>query len=114
MIFNYDGKLEENVARGGTFDITGTGAVIDKQFFGFTPSSGAVLAVIKGVPVKSSLSTLTAIRAAEVDLAAFFLTALTDPLTEDLYRVDGYIITNVQFTSGTGHFFKTLNQVTAE
>jgi hypothetical protein len=114
MIFKFDSNSDEDLARGGTFDITGTGAVIDKQFFGFIPSEGAVLAVIKGVPVRSSLSTLTAIRAAEVDLASFFLTALTDPLTADFYRVDGYIITNVQFTSGTGHFFKTLNQVTAE
>jgi len=114
MIFKFDGNLDEALARGGIFDITGTAAVIDKQFFGFTPSYGAVLAVIKGVPVavSTNLKTLAAIRAAEVDLAAFFLTALTDPLTDDFYRVDGHIITYVQFASGTGRFYKTISQVT--
>jgi len=115
MIFKFDSPEEENVAAGGTFDITGTGAVIDKQYFGFAPSAGAVLAVIKGVKVSNTtnLYTLAEIRDVEVDLAGFVLTALTDALTEDFYRVDGHIITNIQFTSGTGHFYKMIHQVSA-
>jgi hypothetical protein len=114
MLFKYDSPEEESLAKGGTFDITGTGAVIDKQFATFTPSAGAVLAVIKGVPATQNiiLNTLAEIRAVEVDLASFFLTALTDALTEDLYRVGGYIITYIQLASGTIHGYKTISQVT--
>lgn len=115
MIFKYDSPEEEAIAKGGTFDITGTGAVIDKQFSTFTPSDGAVLAVIKGVPATENiiLNTLSEIRDAEVDVTTVFLTALTDALTADLYRVDGYIITYIQLTSGTIHAYKTINQVSA-
>jgi hypothetical protein len=114
MLFKYDSPEEESLAKGGTFDITGTGAVIDKQFATFTPSDGAVLAVIKGVSATENITlfTLAEIRAVEVDLASLFLTALTDALTGDLYRVKGYIITNIQLTSGTIHANRTINQVT--
>lgn len=115
MIYNYDSHVDELLVRGGTFDITGTNAVTNKQFWGFEASAGTVLAAIKGIPLKGSYTTLTEITAAEVDLASFFLTTLTDPLFGSTsYRVDGYIITNIDLTSGSLHCYKTKEQVTAE
>lgn len=114
MIIKHDGTLEEQQARGGSFDITGTAAVIDKQFWGFNASDGAVLEAIKGVAVGSSLSTLAAIRTVEVDISGVFLTAVTDPLfANSLYVVDGYIITSIKLTSGSLHPYKTIRQITA-
>jgi hypothetical protein len=111
---NYDSQVDEALARGGSFDITGTSAVINKQFMGFQASDGAVLAVIKGIPLNSTASTLALIRTAEVDLASYFLTTLTDPLFANaLYRVDGYIITKIQLTSGSLHCYKTKTQISA-
>ncbi len=113
MIANYDSQTDEIVARGGTFDITGTTAVTNKQFFGFDASDGAVLSVLKGIPVKTSVATFVAITAAEVDLGAFLLTSLTDPLLAKFYRVDGYIITNIKLTSGTLHCYKIKTQISS-
>jgi len=109
---NYDSQIDELVARGGSFDITGIAAVLNMQAWGFNASDGAVLAVIKGIPINNTASTLAQIRAAEVDLASYFLTALTDPLfAGTIYRVDGYIITKFQLTSGSLHLFKTKTQI---
>jgi len=114
MIHKYDDQLQELLARGGTFDITGTNAVTNKQFWGFNASDGAVLNVLKGIPVNSNVTTLADITAIEVDLLPILLTAGTDPLFAGvIYRVDGYIITNIDLTSGSLHCFKTKNQITA-
>jgi len=108
----YGEKLDELLARSGTFDITGTAAVSNKNFFAFTPSDGAVLEAIKGIPLKSAASTTTEITSAEVDLATYFLTTLTDPLVNELYRVPGYIITHIKLTSGTIHGYLAEDQPT--
>lgn len=114
MIVQYDSDFSELLAVGGSFDITGVGAVTNKQYWGFNASEGAVLAVIKGIPLKAVITTLATITAQEVDLAAFFLTALTDPLTAiGIYRVDGYIITNIQMASGSLHCYKKETQISA-
>jgi len=113
MYANYDSQTDEIVARGGTFDITGTTAVTNKQFFGFDASGGAVLSVLKGIPLKTSVATLAQITAAEVDLGAILLTTLTDPLLAKFYRVDGYIITNIKLTSGTLHCYKIKSQISS-
>lgn len=114
MIHKYDDQLQELLARGGTFDITGTNAVTNKQFWGFNASDGAVLNVLKGIPVNSNVTTLAGITAIEVDLLPILLTTGTDPLFAGvIYRVDGYIITNIDLTSGSLHCFKTKNQITA-
>ena len=108
----YDEQMDEILARHGTFDITGTSAVSNKNFWGFTPEAGTVLAAIKGIPLKSTATTAAEITAAEVALESFFLTTLTDPLLAQLYRVPGYIITHIQLTSGTLHCYKTEEQPT--
>ena len=109
-----DDNLDELVARGGTFDITGTNAVTNKQFWGFNASDGAVLDTLKGIPEETSVTTLASITAAEVDLSAVMFTALSDPLFASvIYRADGYIITNVKLTSGSLHLYKTQTQITA-
>ena len=108
----YGEKLEELLARSGTFDITGTAAVSNMNFFAFTPSDGAVLEAIKGIPLKSAASTTAEITAAEADLASHFLTGLTDPLMNELYRVPGYIITHIKLTSGTIHGYLAEDQPT--
>jgi len=114
MIFNYDSQMDELLARGGSFDITGTTAVTNKQFWGFNASDGAVINAILGVPLKTSAATLTAIRAAEVDISALILTGASDPLFAGcIYRADGYIITSIDLTSGSLHCYKTKEQVTA-
>lgn len=113
MKVDYNSQIDELVARGGTFDITGTNAVTNKQFYGFDASDGAVLSVLKGIPIGTSVTTLAGITTAEVDLASFLLTALTDPLLAKFYRVDGYIITNIKLTSGTLHCYKTKTQISA-
>jgi outer membrane protein assembly factor BamB len=111
---SFDGHADDLLARGGTFDITGTGAVTNKQFWGFNASDGAVLDTLKGIPVTGSLETLAEITAAEVDISGILLTAKTDPLFAGvIYRVDGYIITNVKLTSGSLHCYKTKNPVSA-
>ena len=115
-IFKFEGYEDELLARGGTFDITGTTIVENKQFWGFNASDGAVLAAIKGVPVSTTTkyADLAAIRTAEEDISALLLTAGTDPLFAGvLYRVDGYIITAIDLTSGSLHCYKTLAQVSA-
>jgi hypothetical protein len=110
----YDSQLDEALARGGSFDITGTTAVVNKQFWGFNASEGAVLEAIKGIPLGSTASTLALIRTAEVDISAGFLTTVTDPLFAGvIYRVDGYIITSVKLTSGSLHCYKTKTQISA-
>ena len=110
----YDNQIDEMIARYGTFDITGTDAVTDKMFYGFVASEGAVLAVIKGVPIKNAASSAAEVTAAEVDIESFFLTTLTDPLFGSIiYRADVYVITNIQLTSGSLHCIKTSKQPTA-
>jgi hypothetical protein len=113
MYANYDGQLDEAVARGGTFDITGTTIVVDKQYFGFDASDGAILNSIKGIPLNTKVTTLAEIRASEVDVSGFFLTAVSDPLLGKFYRVDGYVITSIKLTSGTLHCYKTKDQISA-
>ena len=110
----YDAQLDELLARGGTFDITGTTAVTNKQYWGFVASDGAVLNTIKGIPLKQAVTTLAEITAAEVDISSHFLTTVSDPLIGGtVYRVDGYIITYVKLTSGTLHCFKTNTQISS-
>lgn len=110
----YDSQMDEMLARGGSFDITGTTAVTDKQFWGFNASEGAVMESIKGIPLKSTASTLAAITAAEVDISSYFLTTVTDPLLGNvLYRADGYIITSIKLTSGTLHCYKMKDQISS-
>jgi hypothetical protein len=114
MILKREGYYDEQNARGGTFDITGTSAVTDKQIWGFNASEGAVFEVIKGVAIGTNVSTLTEIRAAEVDVPLIFLTALTDELFGSvIYTVDGYIITSIKLTSGSLHCYKQPTQITA-
>jgi len=114
MKLMFDDHVDEMLARGGSFDITGVNAVTNKQFMGFHASSGAVIDTIKGVALKTSVTTLAGITAAEVDLKGFFLTGASDPLFADvIYRVDGYIITNIKLTSGSLHCYKTLTQISA-
>jgi len=107
----FDSNLDELLARGGSFDITGTDAVTGKQFWGFNASDGAVLETIKGIPLKSAAATLAEITAAEVNITVL-LTTVTDPLLGGtIYRAKGYIITNVKLTSGTFHGFLMKNQI---
>jgi len=108
----YGDHTDELLARWGTFDITGTAAVSNMNFFAFTPSDGAVLEAIKGIPLKSAASTTAEITAAEVALESYFLTGLTDPLLNELYRVPGYIITHIKLTSGNVHAYLTKDQPT--
>jgi hypothetical protein len=111
---DYDSQTDELLARGGSFDITGTDAVINKQFWGFNASDGAVLNAIKGVAVKTTVTNLASIRTAEVDVSALLLTTVSDPLfAGTIYRVDGYIITSIDLTSGSLHCFKTKPQISA-
>jgi hypothetical protein len=110
----FDNQIDELLALGGTFDITGTGSVTNKQFWGFNASDGAVLNILKGIPLKTAITNLASITAAEVDLTGMILTNGGDPLFGGLiYRVDGYIITNVKLTSGSLHLYKTNNQITS-
>ncbi|TSA56917.1 hypothetical protein D4R42_02660 [bacterium] len=113
MYAHFDDTTDEIVAKGGTFDITGTDAVTNKQYWGFDADADTVLAVIKGIPLKTAVTTLADITSAEVNLASYFLTTLTDPLLAQFYRVDGYIITNIQLTSGTLHCYKVKEQITS-
>jgi hypothetical protein len=114
MILKYDSQLDEALARGGSFDITGTDAVIDKQFWGFNASDGAVINAIKGVALGTDVGDLAAIRTAEVDISAGLLTTVSDPLFAGvIYRSDGYIITSIDLTSGSLHLYKTKTQISA-
>jgi len=110
----FDDKLDELMARGGSYDITGTNAVESKQFWGFNASDGAVIAAIKGVALKTAVDTLAEIRAAEVDISAVITNDLTQGLFAGvIYRADGYIITSVDLTSGSLHCYKQLAQISA-
>jgi hypothetical protein len=114
MIFEYDSQVDEMVVRGGTFDLTGTTAKTNMQFMGFHASDGAVLSVLKGIPLGTKVTTLAGITAVEVDLASFLLTALSDPLFANVpYRPDGYFITNVKLASGSLHLYKKKDQISA-
>ena len=109
----FDRQIDELLARGGSFDITGTTALTTKKFFAFEAEEGTVLEVIKGIPLKSAAESAAEITAAEVALESFFLTALTDPLFGGaLYRVPGYIITNIKLTSGSIHGYLMIDQPT--
>jgi hypothetical protein len=110
----FDDQMDELLARGGSFDITGTTIVENKQFWGFNASDGAVLAAVKGIPLKTVTADLAAIRTAEVDISTMFLTTVSDPLFAGvIYRVDGYIITSIDLTSGSLHCYKTMVQISA-
>ena len=114
LILKFEPYEDEALARGGSFDITGTTAVVNKQFWGFNASDGAVLEAIKGVAVETKVASLAAIRAAEVDISGIFLTTVTDPLFAGvLYRADAYIITSIKLTSGSLHCYKRVNQISA-
>lgn len=114
MIFKYDSQVDESLARGGSYEITGTDAVIDKQFWGFQSSDGAVIADIKGVAIGTNCATLAAIRAAEVDISAIITNSLAVGLLPGvLYRADGYIITSIDLTSGSLHCYKIKAQISA-
>jgi hypothetical protein len=115
-ILKFEDYNIELLARGGSFDITGTSAVINKQFWGFNASDGAVLDTIKGVPVSTTTkyANLAAIRSAEVDISGVILTGATDALFGGvIYRADGYIITYLKLTSGSLHCYKRVNQISA-
>lgn len=112
MILNFDSEVEEMTARGGSFDLTGTAALTSKQFWGFEASSGAVLNTLKGVKIGTAVTTLAAITSAEIDVTGLLLTGATDALFgSTVYRVDGYIITNVKLTSGSLHLYKIMQQI---
>jgi hypothetical protein len=114
MKANFDVIMDELLARGGSYDITGTDAVTNKQFWGFNASDGAVINAIKGVALKTTLTDLASITAAEVDIKAIITNDLTQGLIGGvLYRADGYIITNIDLTSGTLHCYKTKDQISA-
>lgn len=114
MAIFLDSPIDEGLARGGTFDITGVGAVTNKQFYAFTPGDTTVLDTLKGVPNGSKLTTLAGITAVEVDLKGMILTGAGDTLLSgELYRVDGHIITNVKLTSGSFHGYKLQTQITS-
>jgi hypothetical protein len=114
MILLFDEQLDELLARGGSYDITGTDAVIDKQFWGFNASDGAVIAVIKGVALKTAVTDLASIRAAEVDISAIITNDISQGLfAGTIYRADGYIITNIDLTSGSLHAYKTNAQISS-
>ncbi len=111
-ILNRDSHMDEMLAKGGTFDITGTDAVTNKQFWGFNASDGAVINVIKGVAVGTIVANLAAITAAEVDISAVIVTSKAAGLFSGvIYTADGYIITNIDLTSGSLHCYKTKAQV---
>ena len=114
MILKYDSQTDELLARGGSFDISGTDAVEDKQFWGFNASDGAVINAIKGVALKTAVTTLAGIRAAEVDISAIITNDLAEGLFAGvIYRADGYIITSVDLTSGGLHCYQTNTQISA-
>jgi len=114
MILKYDSQTDELLARGGSYDITGTDAVIDKQFWGFNASDGAVINTIKGVALKTAVTTLAGIRAAEVDISSVITNDISQGLFAGvIYRADGYIITSVDLTSGSLHCYKQLAQISA-
>ena len=113
MITKYDSEVEESLARGGTYEINGTNAVTSKQFWGFSASDGAVIDTIKGVALKTAVTTLATITAAEVDISAIVTNDLSKGLLSGvLYRADGYVITYVKLTSGSLHCYKLINQIT--
>ena len=62
MILKFDEQIDELLARGGSYDITGTDAVIDHQFWGFNASDGAVISDIKGVSIKTAVTDLASIQ----------------------------------------------------
>jgi hypothetical protein len=114
MNLTFDEQLDELLARGGSYDITGTDAVTAKQFWGFNASDGAVINVIKGVALKTSVTTLADITAAEVDISAIITNDITQGLfAGTIYRADGYIITNIDLTSGSLHCYKMNTQISA-
>jgi hypothetical protein len=114
MILNFDSHLDELLAKGGTFDITGTSTVEDKQFWGFNAEEGTVINAIFGVPVKTSVTDTDDVRDEEEDIAALILTGDSDELFGGvLYRAPGYIITSIDLTSGSIHGFLLKNQVPA-
>ena len=110
----FDEQLDELLARGGSYDITGVVAHVSGQYWGFNASDGAIIADIKGVALKTSVATLAEIRAAEVDIS----TVITNDISQGLfagtiYRADGYIITSVTLTSGSLHAYRINNQITS-
>ena len=112
MILLFDKQIDELLGRGGSYDITGTDAVVNKQFWGFNASDGAVINAIKGVALKTSITTLAEIRAAEVDISAVLTNDISQGLLAGLiYRADGYIITSIDLTSGSIHAYKTNVQI---
>ena len=114
MIHAYDTPINELLARSGSFDLTGTSAMITKQFWGFNASDGAVLDTIKGIPLKSTVSTYALITASEVDLSALVVTLKATGLIGGvIYRVPGYIITNLKLTSGSLHCYLQPKQIIA-
>jgi hypothetical protein len=114
MILKFDDQMDELLARGGTYDITGTDAVIDMQFWGFNASDGAVINAIKGVELKTDVDDLAAIRTAEEDISALITNDLSEGLFAGvIYRADGYIITSIDLTSGSLHCYKTKDQISA-
>ena len=114
MNLKFDVQMDELLARGGSYDITGTDAVIDKQFWGFNASDGAVINAIKGVALKTAVTTLAEIRTAEVDISSLITNDLTQGLFAGvIYRADGYIITSIDLTSGSLHCYKMNTQISA-
>jgi hypothetical protein len=108
----YDIQMDELLARDGTFDITGTGAVTNKQYWGFNATDGTVIASIKGIPLKTVVTTLAQIRTAEEDISALVVTSLAAGLLGGLiYRVRGYVITSIQLTSGSLHTYLQETQI---
>jgi len=114
MILKFDSQTDELLARGGSYDITGTDAVENKQFWGFNASDGAVIAAIKGVAVGTAVATLAEIRAAEVDISSLITNDLTQGLFAGvIYRADGYIITSIDLTSGSLHCYQMMTQISS-
>jgi len=114
MTIVFDKQLDELLARGGTYEITGVVAHVSGQYWGFNASDGAVVAAIKGLPLKTVVTTLAGIRAAEVDLSTLLTNNMAIGLFAGvIYRIDGYVITSITLTSGSLHAYKTNTQITA-
>lgn len=101
---HFDEISEEALARGGTFDITGTAEVTDKKFWGFYAGENTIVASMSGIPVNNAVET-------EVSVLALLTNNAALPLfTAVPYRIPGYIITKVALTSGSLHTFLTNKQ----
>jgi len=103
-MINYDEAQEEAVAKGGTYDIQGTGAIATKKIWGFIAGDTTVIEAISGVPIGTESPTAVSV------LSMISNDATKALFTGQIYRVPGYVITSVKLTSGSLHCFLTGDQ----